>query len=34
MAEITTKRISELPDAESVGSTDLFAMEQGGAAKR
>ena len=34
MAEITTKRISELPAAESVGSTDLLAMEQGGTAKK
>lgn len=34
MAEITTKRISELPAAESVGSTDLFVMEQNGAAKK
>lgn len=33
MANITDKRIDELPVATSVGDSDLFVVEQGGVAK-
>lgn len=34
MADIETKRISELIAAQDIGDTDLFVIEQGGAAKK
>lgn len=34
MSEITTKEINELPGASSVGTDDLFVIEQGGVAKK